>query len=150
MPAESFVPTLQELRELVPTDSEAKIKLHGPPHYTCTALVGECRCILSIDRAAGRDWYHVSVSVPGRLMDATARRALTQRGVQDLARSAPALPSWEDLVAVRKALFRPDAVVVQVFPPITEWFSEADVLHLWQRLGADRLVPDLRRGDGKL
>lgn len=149
MTAESFVPTGQDLAELVPVDSPARILLQGPPAPMCRAVVGRVRCLLSIDRVDGRDWFHVSASVAGEPTDRRMRRRKARRG-EPASLVAPALPSWRELVAVRAALFMPEAVVVQVFPPVSEWYSEAEVLHLWQRLGPDRLIPDLRRAGGRL
>lgn len=54
-------------------------------------------------------------------------------------------PSAEDVRRVREAMFRRSSVVVQVFPPRSEYVNlHAHVLHLWERLGGDRLIPDLR------
>lgn len=125
---ESFLPSPTDLGDLLPRGTPAKIRyvdLNGS--RGCAAYVGQCKALLSLDRAGGRDWYHVSVS-------------------HYEVGEAPILPTWDELSDVREALFRPDVVVVQVFPPQAEWYSVADVLHLWQRIGADRLVPDLRKG----
>lgn len=123
----SRVPMPEDLALLVPARGLRNTyltELHGAP-MLC-AMVGPVRCILSIDHADGREWFHVSASGPGP-------------------RGKPRLPTWAELAQVRAALFKPDAVVVQVFPPEAEWYTAAEVLHLWQRIGADRLIPDLRK-----
>lgn len=77
---------------------------------------------LNIDADLGL-WYHVSYSFASRL------------------------PTHDDTVAVRRAFFDPSAVVVSVWPPEDEYVNHhAFVLHLWQRVGGPRLVPDLRVG----
>jgi hypothetical protein len=127
----SFVPTPAEIALLVPNPENIRMGLvefepGNPASRGLAAQLGDVKCILSIDRAMGREWFHVSVSG----WDKHGR---------------PRLPTWAELTGVRDAIFKPDAVVVQVFPPRGEWFTAAEVLHLWQRIGADRLVPDLRK-----
>lgn len=84
---------------------------------------GSLRVLAGVERKSdGRDYLHVSASqVGGR-----------------------ATPTWAELARIRRDFFAPDAFVFQAFPPESEWFSLVEALHLWQRLGADRLVPDLR------
>ena len=72
---------------------------------------------------AGR-WLHASISHPLRC------------------------PSYEELLDVRRRIFRPDEVVLQVFPPSDEHFSlHPYTLHLWATFDGGRPIPDLR-GDG--
>lgn len=123
------MPSAADVARLVPADTKADLWYAPMPGggKALAGLLGRARVICSIDRALGREWFHVSVSVRG----------------DD---GKPSLPTWAELLDVRAALFKPDVVVVQVFPPADEWYSIADVLHMWQRIGGDRLVPDLRRG----
>lgn len=125
----SLVPNRQQLEELIPSPADVMIEIQPMgAAAVCVARFGRVKALLSIDEVAGgRQWYHVSVSAPG-----------------------PSIPTWEELCRARELLFQPDVVVVQVFPPVDEWFSLHDVLHLWQRIGPDRLVPDLRREEGSL
>lgn len=149
----SCVPTNLDLLRLIPYPRPAGLLIYreivaGSP--AVGASLGRVRCLLSIDVVEGRDWYHVSASVPGTPIPRAERRRLERKHGAPAAQYRPALPTWAELSAVRKALFQPFALVVQVFPPEEEWASEAEVLHLWQRLGEDRLIPDLRRKGGRL
>lgn len=77
--------------------------------------------LVTIQRTEQREWLHVSLSFANKL------------------------PTHQDMRSVRGAFFAENAVVVQVFPPEAEYVNDNPfVLHLWQRLGPDRLVPDLR------
>lgn len=84
--------------------------------------LGGVRMLASVqEQPDAVEWYHVSYSREGEI------------------------PSHADTCAVRLAMFRHDACVVQVFPPVSEYVNEnPHVLHLWQRLGTERLIPDLR------
>lgn len=85
--------------------------------------------MVSIDRLAGRDWLHVSY-----------RKVSAADPAKD-----DDLPTHKDTVFVRETFFKPEGLVVAVFPPKVEYVNvDARVLHLWERFGADRLVPDLR------
>jgi hypothetical protein len=75
----------------------------------------------SIDERGGSEWLHVCFSKPDRV------------------------PTHDDLMLVRRTFFRRESVVVQVFPPADEYVNDFPyALHLWERLGEQRLVPDLR------
>jgi hypothetical protein len=78
--------------------------------------------LVSVDEHPdGHEWLHVSFSRQDRV------------------------PTYHDVAWVRKAFFRSEAVVVQVFPPEAEHVNiHPYTLHLWQRLGGERLIPDLR------
>lgn len=126
---ESWVPSRQDIVALCPEPEIVGYEVLPLPHRptVCVARRGPWKAILSLDVSDDRrEWFHVSVSC----------------GKQH----RPVLPTWNHLCAARRALFQPDVVVVQVMPPADEWFSAANVLHLWQRRGEDRLVPDLRKG----
>lgn len=84
--------------------------------------LGELYMLASVQKdETGRSWYHVSYS----------RKDIC--------------PTQDDSEAVRAAMFQADALVIAVYPPRDEWVCHTSgVLHLWQRLGDDRLVPDLR------
>ena len=123
----SWVPSHADVVALT-TQPEIVSWVQAPGGLMCVARLGNWKAILSLDEADGRTWYHVSVS-GGRVGS-----------------GKPVLPTWGQLRSARDALFRHDAVVVQILPPRGEWYSLGEVLHLWQRLGADRLVPDMRRG----
>lgn len=72
-------------------------------------------------------WYHVSYSLADRC------------------------PTHEETCAVRAAMFKPDALVVAVFPPVDEYVNHYPFcLHLWQRIGGERLIPDLRVFDPRI
>lgn len=125
----SWTPTRPQLESLVPQSTLDRLILQMVPvneSVVCVARWNRLKAILSIDEAGTREWYHASLSGPGTT-----------------------LPTWEELSEARELLFQPEAVVVQIFPPRDEWFTEHDVLHLWQRIGPDRLVPDMRK-DGVL
>ena len=125
--AASWVPNQADVAALTTRPGIVSwVKVRSGP--MCVARCDAWKAILSLDEADGRTWYHVSVS-GGRVGS-----------------GKPELPTWAQLQSARDALFRHDAVVVQILPPRSEWYSIGDVLHLWQRLGADRLVPDMRRG----
>jgi hypothetical protein len=59
----------------------------------------------------GRRWIHASASLIGK----ATRQA----------------PKWKHLCRVRKSFFAPDAEVLQVFPPVTEYVNAAEALHFW-------------------
>jgi hypothetical protein len=84
--------------------------------------IGDLQILATVQPDAdGTPWYHVSYS----LIDKT--------------------PTHEQTCMVRTAMFRPDVVVVAVFPPVDEYVNlHPFCLHLWQRLTKDRLIPDLR------
>lgn len=74
----------------------------------------------------GYPWYHVSFSRADRV------------------------PDYGDTLLVRRAMFRPDALAVMVFPPAQEHVNIHEFcLHLWQRVSTERLLPDLREWDGQ-
>lgn len=61
------------------------------------------------------------------------------------------IPTHADTTSVRRAFFRPDSVVAQVFPPVSEYVNvHPNCLHLWERLDGPRLIPDLRIHDPML
>lgn len=65
-------------------------------------------------------WYHVSFSLKDKI------------------------PSYEQTIFVRQALFGPDLKVIQVFPPLEEHYNlHPNCLHLWACLEGDCL-PDFR------
>ena len=71
----------------------------------------------------GRDWLHVSLS----------RRT--------------ELPSWDDLVRVKRDFVGPERTALQVLPPETEWVNDhPSCLHLFACLNA-AVVPDFRSAD---
>lgn len=84
--------------------------------------LGELLILASVQPAADDSpWYHVSYSFAERI------------------------PTHEDTCRVRAAMFRPEALVVAVFPPVSEYVNlHPFCLHLWQRIGKERLIPDLR------
>jgi hypothetical protein len=83
------------------------------------------RVLASVERKPdGRDWMHASYSRADRV------------------------PSYDDGLLVRRVLFRAEAVVVAVFPPEAEHCNDHPYcLHLWTRIDALRLIPDLRVTD---
>lgn len=86
-----------------------------PPIFT----LGPLRILASVDPAMDGTWYHVSFSLPDRI------------------------PSYEDMLAVRRTMFRPDVTVLQIFPPADQHVNEHPfTLHLWQYLDAE---PPFRR-----
>lgn len=63
------------------------------------------------DHAPEGRWRHVSVSCEGRL------------------------PTYAELGEVRELFFDPEATVVQIMPPRSQWVNQHQFcLHLWQRL----------------
>jgi hypothetical protein len=94
----------------------------GPP----TWRMGELLILATVQPSFedGSEWYHVSYSFADRT------------------------PTHEDTCLVRRAMFRPTALVVAIFPPVDEYVNlHPHCLHLWQRLTGDRLIPDLRIPD---
>ncbi|MCA1569334.1 MAG: hypothetical protein LC798_03220 [Chloroflexi bacterium] len=59
-----------------------------------------------------------------------------------LSRRDRKLPTWEQVCDVKQMLY-PDRVAVQVLPPRDEWYSWAEIHHLWICLTA-RPTPDFR------
>lgn len=92
------------------------------PVYAISSL----RVIASLEKHEGETWYHVSVAHQNQFMCAVAL----------------------DLRLIRREMFRPDSVVVQVWPPVSEDAEgNPGVLHLWERVDPPaRLIPDLRTG----
>lgn len=89
----------------------------GAPNWRLDGMI----ILTTVQESGGAEWYHVSYSRPDRV------------------------PSHEDTCAVRAAMFRPDALVIAVYPPVDEYINQHPYcLHLWERLGPERLVPDLR------
>lgn len=84
--------------------------------------LGTLAILATVQPAADESlWYHVSYSLADRC------------------------PTHDDTCAVRAAMFKPDALVVAVFPPVDEYVNHMPFcLHLWQRIGGERLIPDLR------
>lgn len=61
------------------------------------------------------------------------------------------IPDHADTLAVRRLIFPADAVVIAVLPPEDEYVNDHPrCLHLWQRIGSERLVPDLRLYDPRV
>lgn len=54
------------------------------------------------------------------------------------------LPSWEDLVRVKEAVYK-DRLAIQVLPPRKHYVNVAEVLHLWERLDAPTIPQDLEK-----
>lgn len=120
---------VEEIEALMPIAGQRIVAYEEQgPNLLCYAHFDGAKAMFTIDEAAGRDWFHVSISA-GKAPVVT-------------------LPSWHQLKLARELFFQEEVVVVQVFPPASEWFSFGDVLHLWQRLGPGRLVPDLRKKGG--
>lgn len=79
---------------------------------------------VSVQSTAGHGWLHVSVAHTDRM------------------------PTYSLVAKVRRAFFLDEALVVQVSPPVAEHVDiHPYMLHLWQRLDGERLVPDLRGHD---
>ena len=78
-------------------------------------------CLASVEeKADGYPWLHVSFSRSDRI------------------------PSYQDMAFVRDRFFRPEDLVVQVFPPREEHYNHhPNCLHLWSRIGP-RPIVDLR------
>ncbi len=100
--------------------------LHGPrwnPSFLQPIFrLGRLHVLLSVEQKPdGHLWLHASLSISRRKM-----------------------PSYDQIEAVRRAVFKPDALVLQVFPPESEFFAAEKVAHLWSRIDGPRVVPDLR------
>lgn len=93
-----------------------------------TWRLGPLAIIATVQPASDESlWYHVSYSLADRC------------------------PTHDETCAVRAAMFRPDALVVAVFPPVDEYVNHMPFcLHLWQRIGGERLIPDLRVSDPRI
>lgn len=121
---------LRLIRPLLPDFKPAK--LLGPivdprldqPKWT----LGSMAILATVQPAADDSpWYHVSYSFADRC------------------------PTHDETCAVRSMMFRPDALVVAVFPPVDEYVNHMPFcLHLWQRIGGERLIPDLRVSDPRI
>lgn len=65
-------------------------------------------------------WDHVSVSVDG------SRKP----------------PSWDEMCAVKRLFWEPEACVVQFHPPESDYVNiHEGCLHLWRRVGGEILMP---------
>lgn len=86
----------------------------------------ELRVILTVESVAGENWLHVSASRRDRI------------------------PSWEDMVMVKRLFVGSQRKALQVMPPDAEAVNiHPHVLHLWCCLDRDPL-PDFRREDGSI
>jgi hypothetical protein len=94
---------LKEVKTLMPkTKAIGPIKILGMPPMW--QLTG-LRIFTSIDHI---EWYHVSYSNPDRI------------------------PTHEETVIIRNNFFRPDSLVVAIFPPISEYINQHPrTLHLF-------------------
>jgi len=127
-----------QIKRAMPTivNPELKGPLFMPNFAGAYFMIRDNRIMASVERPDdGPPWFHVSLSNPDRPYG---------------------MPTHHDMELVREAMFRRSSVVVQVFPPASEVTPFDGVLHLWERLGKDRLVPELRpkgvvvdgKGDG--
>lgn len=96
----------------------------GPPVYR----YGTLQIFATVQPAADESpWYHVSYSRSDRV------------------------PDHDDTCLVRRVFFKPEALVLAVFPPTDEYVNHHQFcLHLWQRIGGARVVPDLRVPGGSI
>jgi hypothetical protein len=88
-----------------------------------------------VEEHDGKDWWHVSVSAS----DKTAPKGKSNR-----------VPSYDELVWVKRVFIGEDAMAIQLFPKATEHVNiHPYCLHLWSPLGHAPL-PDFRwnAGDG--
>lgn len=80
------------------------------------------RVIASGDRFDGERWLHVSVSRPA------------------------GLPSYADLVQVKRTFIGDERYAYQVFAPVSTHVNIAEVLHLWASLDRPCPLPDFTHG----
>jgi len=77
--------------------------------------------LLRVIASTGQGWDHVSVSLANRC------------------------PTWEELEHVRKLLFKPDEVVMQLHVPAKDHVNiHPNVLHLWRPLNEKIPLPPKR------
>ena len=122
-----------KLRDLLPSELQLLDwrKTKPPEHMTvlfgsnCAMYVSNnmVTALVSIDdyEDSGQ-WLHMSVSRMGKL------------------------PTWNELKHAKETFFgnRP---AVQLFPPKESWLNLADCLHLFSRLDADTVPPDIWKRD---
>lgn len=83
---------------------------------------GGLRVIASGGRFDGERWLHVSVS------------------------RASGLPSYADLVQVKRTFIGDERYAYQVFAPVSTHVNIAEVLHLWASVDRPRPLPDFTLG----
>ena len=109
--------SIEDWQKLPRTDAE---RLLGWDTNTETFRLGGMVVVASDDDQydeTGENWRHVSFS------------------------RKDALPTWEDMCRVRADFFPPEALVVQVFPPVKEYRNlHPHCLHFWWNKDR-RLVP---------
>jgi hypothetical protein len=97
--------------------------------YTTLRYTSPTRlCVVETIRpyADGKQWQHLSISYWDRL------------------------PSYADLVMVKRLWMGNDTTALQVFPPASRWVNvHSWCLHLWRCLSED-VVPDFRGPDGMI
>ena len=98
-----------------------------PPSIACLELKSNLRVITSIDiQRDNKAWLHVSMSHADRL------------------------PSYEEMVAVKRLFVGDDITAYQVFPPIAEHVNlNSYCLHLWACLDG-RVTPNFCLADGQI
>ena len=89
-------------------------------YYSSTMI----NVVISIDTAADDAgyWLHMSVSRMGKI------------------------PSWNELKKAKETFFG-DRPAVQLFPPKESWISISECLHLFSRLDADTVPPQIWKKD---
>lgn len=117
----------EQLASLAPQVLQHRKGWHGPLQHPgilpviFMRLADQLKVLASIERKPDqRDWLHVSFSYEYKL------------------------PDYETIKEVRELFFPDNATVIQVFPPKAEHVNLSEVLHLWQRIGDNALLPDLR------
>lgn len=95
--------------------------LDGGAHYSSPAGLSIIESIGIEDD--GKRWHHVSAAYQHRL------------------------PSWEDLLMVKRLLMGPDSTAIQILPPARKHVSIHNyALHLFHCLDTDAPLPDFTRG----
>lgn len=95
-------------------------------------IKGKDYCVISSRglELDGKRWLHISMSIWNK--------------------SAYVIPSYDDLIMVKKMFIGPNAKAIQVFPEESKHVNiHPYVLHLWCCLDGDPL-PDFTRGSGSI
>lgn len=121
-----------KLRDYLPSEiSLLEWQKKKPPDHITELYDGNCamyysntmiKVLISIDTAADDAgyWLHMSVSRIGKI------------------------PSWDELKKAKETFFG-NRAAVQLFPPKESWLSIAECLHLYSRLDADTVPPQIWR-----
>lgn len=82
-------------------------------------LDGPTRRRLCVQASNGGGWEHVSVSLEG------LRRC----------------PNWDEMCFVKSIFWEAEDCVVQFHPPESQYVNNAEVLHLWRKIGFEFPTP---------